>query len=349
MPSWTMLQADFPARCSPILLCLAFSIPAASTEPFDLKLRESDGFWRIPYDIKGKEWIGIDGLAHKGHPSGSAKSSSVVALGCGSDSIELRTSPPAEGSDDATARYRTPCSFTGFTAPSAPASLYDLMLFGNDALLPWVKISASGSLGYAPVPSLELRRTAPAAEPRFSRPTILRAPFLKPMLGEPTGRSSNDSVRSFRVDHGAIEPDSAAPDSLHGWNWSVVFDNDGIRHRLDSRDVSDRRSTWIATVQQKMSTLRFDDTYRREPRRVESIRSPRTKRMYLVVEVATLYGDGVWTDLWVVGPDTLFTQRIGGIDGESGTEQRSTWKVDSKRGSVTVTTSRKSRRVFVVR
>lgn len=350
MPSWTMLQAELRAARLPILVWLAFSTPAISAGNIDLKLRETDGFWRIPCDIKGTEWIGIDGLAHKGRPSGSAKSSSIVALGCGSDSIELRTSPPVEGADEAIAKYPTPCSFVGFTAPSAPESLYDLMLFGNQALLPWVKIQTSGFAGYAPIPSLELRRTQSEPEPRFFRPTIVRAPFLKPMLGGPVATLSGDGARSFRVDHGAIESDTTFPDSIHGWNWSVVFDDkDGIRHRVDSRDLPNRRTAWNTAVQRKMSTLRFDDTYRREPRRVESLRSPRSKRTHLVLEVATLYGDGVWTDLWVIGPDTLFSRRIGGTDGEAGTERRSTWKVDSNQGRVTVTTNKKSRRIFVAR
>lgn len=343
MRNWTMRRAEALL----LAVTLAFSAEVGSAAPNELRMREVDGIWQLPVDTNKGIWIGLDGLLHKSGRSVSKPKARHFSLVCASDSIDLSSAPADDGIEPAVSRRPTPCDLADFSQPAAPSTLYDLMLFGDAAALPWIKIKAAGATGYTAIPSLALRLADSSILPRFPKPTVVRQPFLKPLLGEAVTPDSAHVTASFRIGRGAPKRDTSRNLALREWNWSVVHDQtDKFRYRIDSRNTSDLHTAWVVNGSASATTIRFDDTYRREPRRVEVLRFPRSTRQYLVMEITTLFGDGIWTDLWIVGPDTVVSARIGDRGDKSGGQTISRWRTDAETGSVMITTNKKTRRIF---
>lgn len=286
--------------------------------------------------------LGLDGLVDSVRLRAKPMGSSVLAFTCTGDTLDAFLSVPEDGKEPDKVRVAGPCDFQGFTGRLAPASPYDFMLFGDKAALPWVKLRLGERSVFAPLPSLRLRRAAPESI-RFQDPMVIRVPFLLPLLGRPLDADSN-AIR-FRVIDGMPRREAAKADSIVGWNWSVVADQGGNRLRVDSRNLPHGYSVWSAALGSAKAVLVFEDSYRREPRKAAAFRTASGKR-YMTLEIATLFGHGVWTDLWTVGPDTAWTTRIGVVDGESDENWQGTWKLDRKRGIVTTRVPGKNRIVF---
>jgi hypothetical protein len=300
----------------------------------------------LPYlalDKKGSLRLGLDGLVDSVSTRAKAKRAAVWAFTCTGDTLEAFDSLPVPGTEPTERRFSGPCDFLGFTERFAPATPYDLMLFGDEAMLPWARLRFGERNVVAPIPSLPLRRA-------FSSPApakvsgVIRQPFLIPLLGQPLAQPG--PRKRFRVVEGSVRRDNvkattltdaasdAESDSASGWNWSALAEVANFRLRADSRNLPSRQSSWSVSLGKNQATVVFEDSYRREPRKVAAFRGA-SGAPYLALETATLFGDGVMTDLWVVGADTVWKTRIGIVEGESGQMSLGTWKLDRKRGRVT--------------
>lgn len=321
-----------------ILVALAFTANLVAASPRALELRKSGAMMRLELDKHGKTWMGIDGLMSASSGGRPSKSAHVARLVIG-DSVALTHDLPAEGEEPSWQLQKAPCELLEFSREASPATLYDFMLFGDAALQPWAKIQCQDSLGWARLPSLPLRVMGSGKPISFPRPTILRNPFLKAILGQSLAPPIGEVAPRFRLADGSLDPCESCADSVssEAWNWSIAYDESSKKRcRIDSRNTANANSIWVLEWNGVRRSLSFADHYRREPRRVEFFRSPRSRKAYLAIEVNTLFGDGVWTDLWVVGSDTLWTRRIGERNGESGAHHQERWKVSSRTGSVSI-------------
>lgn len=330
-----MLRADRTA----IFLALTFSVASAVCADSALELRGSGAAMRLELDRSGRSWIGIDGLMSTS-PRGRLPRSAAATRLALADSIHLAADVPDEGEEPSVVRTATPCSPAGFSREKSPESLYDFMLFGEASNLPWVRLECRDTSGWARIPSLSLRATESGKTARFPRPAIVRAPFLVPLLASPVAVDSMSNVRWLRQEGDSISSWNRTTDSVTGWTWSIVQDlTRNRRIRIDARNSAGRKPVWILGGEGTRRALVFEDGYRREPRRAISVIAPKSGKPFLAVEISTLFGDGIRTDLWIVGPDTVLSLRIGERDGESGTEWKERWKIDPRRGTVLVTRS----------
>ncbi len=293
-------------------------------------------------DAAGHLRLGLDGLVDSVRLRAKPVGSSVLAFACTGDTLKAFQGIPEEGKDPDSVSVAGPCDFQGFTGRLAPASLYDFMLFGDKATLPWVRLRVGERSVFAPIPSLRLRRVATDSI-RFRNSIVIRVPFLLPLLGGPLDADSKATC--FRVVDGSPRREAAKADSVAGWNWSAVADLGGNRLRIDSRNLPHGQTAWYAALGRAQAVLVFEDIYRREPRKVATFRTASGKR-YMTLEISTLFGHGVWTDLWTVGPDTAWTTRIGAVDGESGENWQGTWNLDRKHGTITARVPGKKRSLF---
>lgn len=284
--------------------------------------------------------MGIDGLMAASPSEHLPRSAKATRLALG-DSVDLAATLPGEGEEPALLRTATPCSLTGASRETRPGTLYDYMLFGEASNQPWVRLECRDTSGWSRLPNLALRMAQTGSRIRFPQPAIVRAPFLVPLLDSPVSVRSAPEARWFRQENDSITPRNNLSDSVDGWEWSVVLDLPGDygRFRVDARDRAGRRPVWILSGGGVQRALVFEDGYRREPRRAVSFRAPKSGKPHLAIEVSTLFGDGIRTDLWIVGPDTLQSMPIGERDGESGSEWKERWRVDPRRGTVLVTRS----------
>lgn len=329
-----MLRVDRAA----VFLASTLSVASAVCAGSALELRGTGARMRLELDRSGKTWMGIDGLmatSQRDRLPRSAKATRLVLV----DSVDLAATMPGEGEEPTLLRAATPCSLAGSTREKSPRTLYDFMLFGEASNQPWVRLECRDASGWARLPSLPLRMANSRARVRFPQPAIVRAPFLAPLLDSPVSVDSAPEVRWFRQENDSISHQNKLADSVDGWEWSVVQDLPGSlgRFRIDARHRAGRQPVWILSGGGAQRALVFEDGYRREPRRAISFRAPKSGKPHLAIEVSTLFGDGIRTDLWVVGPDTLLRVPIGERSGESGSEWMERWKIDPRRGTVLVT------------
>lgn len=321
-----MRRAEVPALVAGLA---AMSIGVRAGDSL-LVLRGSAERPYLALDTAGVLRLGLDGLVDSVERKANPATPSVLSFSCTGDTVEAFATLPDPSAFHDPVRVAGPCVFQGFTGRRAPASLDDLSIFGDGASLPWVHLRMGARQVYASLPSLRLRRVAPDSF-RFAAPAVVRAPFLEPALDSPL--VADASATTFRLVDGGLVRDTAALDSVAGWNWSVVADPTGSRLRIDSRNLSRWRPVWMASLGASRVRIAFDDTYRREPRKAMVLRA-RSGRSYLVLEIATRFGHGVWTDLWVIGSDTVRTWRIGEQDGESGSDFRSAWNLGPRRDRI---------------
>lgn len=328
-----MLRVDRAA----VFLALTLSVTSAACAGSALELRGSGAAMRLELDRFGKTWMGIDGLMADSRPGRLPRSSPATRLATG-DTVDLAATIPGEGEEPTLLRTAAPCSLVESSREKSPSTLYDFMLFGEASNQPWVRLECRDSSGWARLPSLPLRLTESGKRIPFPQPAIVRAPFLAPLLDSVLQVDSVPDARWFLQKDDSISAGKDPTDSVTGWEWSVVQDLPGSRRiRIDSRKRAGKQPVWIVNSQGPRRAILFEDGYRREPRRAVSFRAPKSGKHHLAFEVSTLFGDGIRTDLWIVGPDTLLNFRIGERDGESGSEWKERWKVDSRRGTILVT------------
>lgn len=318
-------------------LALTFSVTSEACAGSALELRGSGAAMRLEFDRSGKTWMGIDGLMSTSPRERLPRSAKATRLALG-DSVDLAAAMPGEGEKPTLLRTAAPCSLAGSSREKSPGTLYDFMLFGEASNQPWVRLECQDTSGWARLPNLALRMAHPSARVRFPQPAIVRAPFLAPLLESPVSVDSSPEARWFRQGNDSIISRNSLADSVDGWEWSVVQDLPGSlgRFRIDARHRAGRQPVWILSGGGAQRALVFEDGYRREPRRAVSFRAPKSGKPHLAIEVSTLFGDGIRTDLWVVGPDTLLRIPIGERSGESGSEWKERWKIDPRRGTVLV-------------
>lgn len=329
-----MLRVDRAA----VFLASTLSVASATCAGSTLELRGTGAAMRLELDRSGKTWMGIDGLMATSQRDRLPRSAKTTRLALG-DSIDLAAAMPGEGEEPTLLRTATPCSLAGSSREKSPGTLYDFMLFGEASNQPWVRLECRDTSGWTRLPSLALRMAHSRARVRFPQPAIVRAPFLAPLLDSPVSVDSAPEVRWFRQENDSTTPRNGLTDSVDGWEWSVVQDLPGSleRFRIDARHRARRQPVWIMGSSGAQRALVFEDGYRREPRRAVPFRAPKSGKPHLAIEVSTLFGDGIRTDLWVVGPDTLLRIPIGERNGESGSEWKERWKIDPRRGTVLVT------------
>lgn len=339
-----------PAIAFCACLCAIHCVSYATARSPALELRGTGRALYMDLDGGGRNRIGIDGLAATA-PHGRPKRPGPVLKLEVADSVALALALPAAGEEPALRKLAPPCSLLEFSRERGPGTLYDVMLFGDAANQPWVRLRCGDTSGWARLPDLRLRKADPDRRIPFSDPAILRSPFLVPLLQTPLAPESVRPARSYRWSEGSPAPvlsDSKADSiAVTGWNWSIVRDDpDGGRQRVDARNAAGGRPIWFLAGNGSGRIVTFEESYRREPRRVESFVSPRSHKPFLVFEVATLFGDGVWTDLWVAGPDTLWTRRIGERNGETGADAKSGWTISPGAGTVSVKQAGRPKTVF---
>lgn len=325
-----------------VLTLLLAAVPGVSAKGAMLA-SFGEARWGIGLDSSGREILGQDGLIDSTDAKARKATHPVAALELCPDSLWARTVAP----DSAVSGFpedvppenmrRDAWRFHGFFGQRLPICMYDLMLWNGQALYPWLELrSPDGTRGWTRLDSV---RFCASSRPdlRARRPWILRKPFLS--LLAPGDTAQPIRKREFRSDAGTALGDSAdlVRSSL---DWALVWkDKQG---KLRGTVLGGRNRNAALHLDLRLDgtarSLTFDeDFYRREPKRVDVL-TDRKGRACWVIEVDILYGDGVWTELWLVGPDRFQRRGIAGIDGEGeGGDVSATWRI--KGGKVIVTPS----------
>lgn len=318
-------------------------MPDAATKGGAVLASFGEARWGIGLDSSGKEILGLDGLIGSTDTKARKVARPVASLDLCPDSLRAQTIAPVPAESGFPEEVppgntrRDAWGFQGFFGQRLPLSLYDLMIWNGEALYPWIELrSQEGTRGWTRLDSVRFcARTRP--DLRASRPWILRRPFLS--LLSPGDTAQPIRKREFRSDAGA-QPGDSADLVRASLDWAILWKD---KHGTSRGTVLGGRNRNAALhldlrLDGTARSLTFDeDFYRREPRRVE-ILTDRKGRANWVIEVDILYGDGVWTELWLVGADRFRRRGIAGTSGESeGGDVTATWRI--KAGKVIVTDS----------
>lgn len=339
--SASVVRTDFVIAS--VLALLLAATPGASAKGGAVLASFGQARWGIGLDSSGREILGQDGLIDSIDAKGRKTTHPVAALESCQDSLWAQTVVPNPSENGFAEEVppenmrRDAWRFRGFFGQRLPICVYDLMIWNGEVLYPWVELrSPDGRRGWTRLDSI---RFCASSRPdlRARRPWILRKPFLS--LLAPGDTAQPIRKRVFRSDAGT-EPGDPADLVRNSLDWALVWKD--MRGKLHGTVLGGRNRNAALHLDLRLDgtarSLTFDeDFYRREPKRVDVL-TDRKGRACWVIEVDILYGDGVWTELWLVGPDRFQRRGIAGIDGEGeGGDVSATWRI--KGGKVIVTPS----------
>jgi len=318
-------------------------VPNAAPKDGAVLASFGDGRWGIGLDSVRREILAQDGLIDSVNAKVRKATRPVVAVDLCPDSLWVQTTAPdstESGSPEEVppeSMRRDVWRFRGFFGQRLPLSMYDLMLWNGEVLYPWIELrSSDGARGWTRLDSI---RFCASSRPdlRANRPWILRRPFLSLIA---LGDTAQPIRRRLFVSDAGAEPGDSADLVRSSLDWAILWKDKGGKLRGSVLGGRNRNAALHLDlrIDGKARSLTFDeDFHRREPKRVDVL-TDRKGRTSWVIEVDVLYGDGVWTELWLVGPDRFERRGIAGMNGESeGGDVSATWRI--KAGKVIVTPS----------
>lgn len=323
---------------------LLFSIPCQSKS---IELLATPLGLGLPIENQRSHMIMFDGRIHKGQPLKNKPKAIRIQI-CDGSLPASPISPDSEefSPDPSFPRITGPFEWIGVSKKRQPLNAHYLVSFGNSSFLPWVQLRSPASSGFAFLNHLAFCADSSSTDRiRFRSPEIVRKPFLSLLPEANRDRGVDVSIHAYHLgENGILGHDTIRQVDSNEPSWKAIWDIDSTRTVLSSNTL-EHRVVWDLQHSGKRTFVSFHNSYPREPTRIEGFRSKSTGSPFFAFEVVTHYGDGQDFDLWVVGPDTAWTTPLGSADGNG--SSISTWKIDKKRGTLSMKPKRgRSRVVF---